>query len=187
MIGKENFAERIKNPEEQIEQCRQEMMVHLQKLGYSSDGVIFIMENFDKVLALYNKPEIVWQNMTDNFKNLIRYPFGEKDFLYFMREIDPSYITNEEINFALGVIEFDIKNMDTVEKKDFEKDRKEFIEEEFEKRSKNVNFLKDDGVYRILKAYTEPKGEHLNEAWPVKFIYTPFGGQSGYRIKFKRK
>ena len=163
------------------------MRIHLRKLGYDEKGIGYILKSLENVLSLWKYNIEAARIIVESFSKYIKYPFGEKQFKMFLQEIDPTRISLYELEQELGIFEFDIENLLTPREKDeYYKDKREFIQRTIAERISSSyfpQFLRDEGIYQVLQSVSYRKLIPGNPppVEKIRIIYTPSGGQPGYR------
>lgn len=173
------------------EECAKKIQTKMDSLGYDSEGINFILENLNRVISLYKDQGAVWQNLTQQITaSRLRRPFGEKEFKLFLKDIDPTNISEAELERELGITEDELEYMPE-ERESYYKEREKFIKKKIEKNSMKTDFFKNEALYEILTKAGYQKltaAEGGDDKTPkIRFIYTPVGGQPGYRKQFKRR
>ena len=70
----------------------------LSKLGYSPQGIEYMIREIGKVLAKYSDPDKAARILDENFSKNVHSRFGEHNFRRFIKDIDPR--NRESVNMA---------------------------------------------------------------------------------------
>jgi len=144
-----------------------------------------------RICALYDDPASAAQILQEALEDGIRSRFGEEQFKRFIRELDP---TNVDSNTLLEegyepLEQYERDKMTQAEIKEFEDEKRQFIEQETEKQKRELTRARVAIAIDALnsKHYREAKQPIGLERPTIKEISTPMGGQPGYRRRMKRR
>ncbi len=186
MPEKINFKQNIENFE--LPGTRQ----HLTNLGYTEEGVSFIVSKIIRVLSKFNNPEEALKVFDESFPKFINSRFGEKQFFGFLKDIDPtneaSHIFPIDCDYA-PLEDWEKEEMAPAEIDEFNKERAEYLRSY---KDEKLISLADERTYEALATahYRASKKDQVDESKlpkPRPPISTPTGGQPGFKRKWRFK
>lgn len=140
----------------------------LNKLGYSSQGIEYMIKEIQKVLAKYSDPRRAEELFDENFSKNVHSRFGEHKFRNFLKGIDPK--SRRSLQMA-ELSEDVMEEMTPVEIQDWNKERN----------APDLNHLADVWEYEVLcsQHFRSSKKDQIDlERLPkARFISVPMGGQ----------
>ena len=189
-MTREQFLD-VSREEEEEKIYRASIKNQMTEIGYDEEGVDCIMQGLERTLSKYkNKRKEAYQIVSDQCRQFVRRPFSEQDFLRFLRDIDPANISKYEIEEELGTSESDLEFMPQ-ERDHYYMEKNAFVERRTKERIENLSLLRNEGKYKELvrKVYRKLKKstEKQLEVPRMRIIYTPSGGQSGYKLRSRYK
>lgn len=193
-MTKEAFykANPSESKDEDLEKQLERIKLHLTKIGYPGGTLGSIIFQLQLVAKKYENPGLAGKFLADGFSKYVKGPFGDKQFKTFLREIDPGFIGNSQIEKELGVLPSEIHILNEEEKKEYLLELKNLKDTTLQHKKGHLEVLSNQEIYDILTSVAWKK---MQEGYPLpdelrvkpKIINTPMGGMPGYKIKRKRR
>lgn len=163
---------------------------HLSKLGYTDEGVNFIVSKIIRVLSKFGNPEEALRIFDESFPKFVNSRFGERQFFGFLKDIDPtneaSHIFPVDYDYA-PLEDWEKEEMTPSEIDEFNKEREEYLRGY---KDEKLMVLADEWTYEALTSahYRASKRDQVDESKlpkPRPPISTPIGGQPGFKRKWR--
>jgi hypothetical protein len=163
----------------------------LQKLGYVSQGIEYMVSEITKVLAKYESPEEATRVLENALPRVVHSRFGEKQFRAFIREIDPAILRGFDPDFD-PLDDWERKEMTKQEITDFEKERREIVRNLTIQQKRDYQHIAIELEFGDISQHHHVASKNYRIGEPVhrsvqSQYSVPIGGQPGYHRKMRRR
>lgn len=163
---------------------REKIEKTMRAIGYNAEAIAFVVEKMVAVAAAYANSAKALLYIAEGFEKYVKIPFSDKELGAFLFEIDPLRIDSGELYHELGCVPSLINYLGPEDRKLYLREKQELMA-----KKKLIKFqrLQTQFPYAILqstmyRAIDRPRLEDLAK-FTFKLIYTPVGGQPGYRLR----
>jgi len=170
-----------------------DIQTRLAMMGYDPAGIAYMIDALCRTLSKFTDPEAATRSLNTGFSRFVRNRFADEQFVRFTHRIDPEvssfYRDGHDESVYAPLEDFEREMMPASEITEFEEERRRYLVQAVQFAKRSHKKLENEMAYAPLFGvhYLESKRPSpLPETGPVrhaKLVYTPQGGQPGFRRK----